>query len=237
MSKERMTPRRGSDLVIVGSGGFGRETAQAVLTLNARGAEWRLLGFIDDDPARHGLQIDGIAVLGGRDLIERVPEASVVVCTGHPGNYVSRLRIVRELGLPPQRYATIIHPSAEVSASSSVGHGSVLLAHVVLTAAVRIGAHVAVMPQVTLTHEDVVDDFATIASGASLGGSVHIQQAAYIGAGALIGERRTVGAFSLVGMGAVVTHDVPSGEVWVGVPARQLRAADVPQDLMPMQVQ
>jgi sugar O-acyltransferase (sialic acid O-acetyltransferase NeuD family) len=221
----------GGDLVLVGSGGFGRETAQAVHAMNVSGARWRLLGFLDDDPARHRRVIDGTAVLGGRDLIERLPHASVVVCTGRPGNYVSRMRIVGELGLPPERYATVVHPSAAVSSSSSVGPGSVLLAYAALTAAVSVGAHVAIMPHVTLTHDDVVDDFATIASGASLGGGVRVARAAYLGAGALIGENRTIGAFSLVGMGAVVTRDVPACEVWAGIPARRLRAADIPADL------
>ena len=224
--------RRGGDLVLIGSGGFARETAQAVHALNQSGAGWRLLGFLDDDPARHGLVIDGTPVLGGRDQIGQLPEASFVVCTGRPGNYVSRLRIVGDLGLPAERYATIVHPSAAVSVSSSVGHGSVLLAFTALTAAVTVGAHVAIMPHVTLTHDDDVDDFATIASGVCVGGGVRVQKAAYLGAGALIGENRTVGACSLVGMGAVVTHDIPPCEVWAGVPARRLRAADIPQDIL-----
>ena len=218
----------GGDLVLIGSGGFGRETAQAVHALNASGAAWRLLGYLDDDLSRRGLAIDGTQVLGGRDLIGELPSASFVVCTGRPGDYVSRLRIVDDLGLPPERYATIVHPSAAISLSSSVGPGSVLLAHVALTAAVTVGAHVAIMPHVTLTHDDVVADFATIASGVRLGGGVRVGKAAYLGAGALVGEHRTVGACSLVGMGAVVTHDVPAREVWAGVPARRLRAASLP---------
>jgi sugar O-acyltransferase (sialic acid O-acetyltransferase NeuD family) len=221
----------GGDLVLVGAGGFGRETAQAVHAMNGIGAAWRLLGYLDDDPTRHGQVIDGTVVLGGRDRIEHLPAVSFVVCTGRPSDYVSRLRIVGELGLPPGRYATVIHPTAAVSPSSSVGPGSVLLAHVTLTAAVTIGAHVAVMPQVTLTHDAVVNDFATIASGVSLGGGVRVQKAAYLGAGALIGENRAVGAFSLVGMGAVVTRDVPTCEVWTGVPARRLRAAKIPEGI------
>lgn len=218
----------GGDLVLVGSGGFGRETAEAVRAASRHGgAAWRLLGFIDDDPARHGQVIDGTPVMGGRDLISGLPDARFVICTGRPGNYVSRMLIARELGLPSERYATIIHPSAAVSASSSVGAGSVLLAHVTLTAAVSVGAHVAVMPQVTLTHDDVIEDFATIASGVCLGGGVRIGTAAYIGAGALVREHQTVGAYSLIGMGALVTRDVPALEVWAGTPARYLRAVDL----------
>lgn len=217
----------GRDLLIIGAGGFGRETAQAVGALNQARPTWRLLGFVDDDPQRRGTLIDGAAILGGREVLGQAPQSRIVVCTGRPDDYTSRMRIVRELGLPWQRYATIVHPSAAVSASSSLGPGSVLLAQVVLTAAVRVGAHVAVMPHVTLTHDDVIDDFATIASGACLGGGVSVGQAAYIGAGATIGEHRSVGAFALVGMGAVVTGDVPGREVWAGVPARRLRAASV----------
>jgi sugar O-acyltransferase (sialic acid O-acetyltransferase NeuD family) len=228
-----MRDRSGGDLVIVGSGGFGRETAEAVRDLAAAGAAWRLLGFIDDDPARAGQVIDGTPVLGGREELKRLPDARLVVVTGRPGNYVSRLRIVSELGLPAERYATIIHPSAVVSSSSSVGPGTVLLAHTVLTAAVQVGSHVAVMPHVTLTHDDVVEDFVTLASRAAVGGGARIRSCAYVGAGAIIGEGRSIGELALIGMGAVVTKDVPPREVWAGVPARRLRAAVIPGGPVP----
>lgn len=228
-SDNSIRPER--DLLIVGSGGFGRETAQAVHSLNTSGKAWQLLGYIDDDPARHALTIDGDAVVGGRSHVAQMPETSLVVCTGNPRDYVSRLRIVNDLDLPSERFATIVHPSTTVSRSSTIGVGSVLLAQVCLTAAVRVGAHVAIMPHVTLTHDDVVDDFATIASGVHLGGGVRIEQGAYIGAGALVREGLTVGAFSLVGMGSVLTRSVPPLQVWAGVPARFLRMADVPIEL------
>lgn len=223
----------GGDLVLMGSGGFGRETAEAVRALAAVGVPWRLLGFIDDDPARAGEVIDGVPVLGGREELMRLPDARVVVCTGRPGNYMSRPKIVSELAFLPDRYATIIHPSAVVSSSSSVGPGTVLLACTVLTAAVRVGAHVAVMPHVTLTHDDLVEDFATLASRSTLGGGARIGRGAYVGAGAIIGEQRTVGELALVGMGAVVTKDVPAREVWAGVPARRMRAAVIPGNPVP----
>src|SRR5580698_6354989 len=179
------SPSPSGDLVIIGAGGFARETAQAVLDLNRSRQCWRLLGYLDDDPSRHGSEVDGLPVLGGRDRLPHMPEVTVVVCTGRPADYVSRKRIVDELGLPLYRFATIIHPSAVVSASSVVGPGSVLLAHVAVTASVRIGAHVAVMPHVTLTHDCVISDYVTIASRVAVGGGVQVGQAAYLGAGSI----------------------------------------------------
>lgn len=221
------------DLVIVGSGGFARETAAAVAALNEQGNKWHLLGYLDEDPAKHGTRVDGIPVLGGIDKLQQLPQASVVVCTGRPDNYVSRPRIVSRLELPAERYATIVHPAASVSASSSIGPGSVVLAQVVLTASVQVGSHVAIMPHVTLTHDDVIADFATLASAVGLGGNVRVGRAAYIGAGALVREGCDIGDVALVAMGAVVTRDIPARQVWAGVPARYLRDVAVLHEFAP----
>ncbi|MEW2300735.1 acetyltransferase [Streptomyces sp. NPDC006655] len=211
-------------LVIVGAGGFARETAQAVRDAG----EAELLGHLDDNPALHGTEVDGVPVLGGCDLVHDLPGVRVVVCVGNPRDYAARARLVGRLALPEDRYATVVHPTAAVSRTSRIGPGTVLLAHCALTAAVRVGAHVAVMPQAVLTHDDVVEDFATITSGVRLGGGTRLEQGAYVGSGALVREGTTVGAWSLVGMGSAVLGDVPPGEVWVGSPARRLRAAEAP---------
>ncbi|GGV09807.1 acetyltransferase [Streptomyces filipinensis] len=213
-----------SGLLIVGAGGFARETAQAVRAA----ADLELLGHLDDNPALHGTEVDGVPVLGGGDLVHDLPDARVVICVGNPADYAARARLVRRFGLPTDRYATVIHPTAAMSATSRVGPGSVLLAQCVLSAAVRVGAHVAVMPQAVLTHDDVVEDYVTIAAGVRLGGGVRLERGAYVGSGALVREGTTVGAWSLTGMGSTVLGDVPPGEVWVGSPARRLREAAAP---------
>lgn len=52
---------------------------------------------------------------------------------------------------------------------------------------------------------------------------VKIKKGAFIGTGALILKGVTIGEKSVVGAGAVVTRDVPDGEVWAGNPARCIR--------------
>lgn len=46
---------------------------------------------------------------------------------------------------------------------------------------------------------------------------------ASIGAGSTILPGLTIGEYSLVGAGSVVTKDIPAGEVWVGNPAKFLK--------------
>jgi sugar O-acyltransferase (sialic acid O-acetyltransferase NeuD family) len=212
-------------LVLVGCGGFARETAETVRAINATGAEpvWDLYGYVDDDSARWGEEYVGVSVIGGIDRIAELPDALVVVCPGHPGNFTSKRKLVERLQLPAERYATLIHPTAVVPLSCSVGAGTVILAGVVCTVDVEIGDHVGVMPQVVLTHDDRVDDFVIITAGVRLAGTVHVREGAYLGSGAVVRERLTIGEGALVGMGAVVTKDVPAGEVWIGSPARYQR--------------
>lgn len=216
------------DLLIAGAGGLARETAAAVAAVNAAGPTWRLLGFLDDDPALHGTTVSGLPVLGPLSLVADHPDAQVVVCIANPRNPGVRGLVTARLGLPAERYATIVHPSASVGAGCIVGPGSVLLAQTVLTADVAVGAHVAVMPHVVLTHDDVIENSVTFASGVRVSGGVHVGTGAYLGTGALIRESLRVGARSIVGMGSVVLRDIPAGEVWAGNPARLIRFVNSP---------
>jgi sugar O-acyltransferase (sialic acid O-acetyltransferase NeuD family) len=178
---------------------------------------------LDDDPGRHGRTVAGVPVLGPSEAVADHPSASVVVCTGNPRDYASRFRIVQRLGLEPDRYATIVHPSVSLGDGTTLGPGSVLLAQTVTTCDVAIGSHVACMPHVTLTHDDVVADFATLASGVRLGGSARVGVGAYLGAGCLLREGVTVGDWSLVGAGSLVLTDIPEYSVAYGHPATVVR--------------
>jgi acetyltransferase-like isoleucine patch superfamily enzyme len=79
------------------------------------------------------------------------------------------------------------------------------------------------MPNVVLTHDDIIGDFATFGAGVKLAGAVTVEDGAYIGAGACIRESTVIGSGAMVGMGSVVLTDVPPGETWAGVPAQPVR--------------
>jgi sugar O-acyltransferase (sialic acid O-acetyltransferase NeuD family) len=210
-------------LVLVGAGGLGREA------LAASRAAFPLVvkGFVDDARGLAGTTVDGVPVLGP---VSHLTDGSVggvhaLVCTGRPGHTTSRRTIGDRLTAAGVPLAVLRHPTASLAEGVTVGEGTLILAQVVATAPIPIGRGVVVMPHVVFTHDDVIGDFTTFGAGARLAGGVVVEPGAYVGAGALVREHTTIGAGALVGMGAVVTRDVPPGEVWVGNPARRLRSA------------
>ncbi|PWC05174.1 NeuD/PglB/VioB family sugar acetyltransferase [Agromyces badenianii] len=204
-------------VLLVGASGLFREVVPVL-----REANRELLGVLDDRHAALPRTIGGVPVLGGIDDVALSPDAEVLVCVG---SGLARAAIVERMsraGVDSSRYATVIDPSVRNPGGCPVGEGSILLANVSLTADAVVGAHVVAMPQVTITHDCLVEDFATLASGVSLGGGVRIGRGATLGMNASVHPGRVLGAGASVGMGAVVLADVPEGQTWAGVPARQL---------------
>lgn len=211
--------------MLVAAGGLAREVLEVVRLVGAFGQ----IRVVDDDPARWGHDVDGEPVVGGLELVREYDDHRVLVCAGHGRARRDIVARLTGLGVDPGRYESMVHPGVRVPPGSSVGEGSILFEGVVLTTHVRIGSHVVVMPHATLTHDDVLADFATICAGVTLGGNVHVGEAAYLGMGSSVRERLVVGRDATLGMGAALVRSLPSGETWVGVPAAPVsRLSQVP---------
>lgn len=204
------------DVLLVAASGLARE----VIAAAPRGI--RFAGIVDDDGRLHGQVISRVPVIGGLERLEHRGGAKVVVCAGKGTGRRGLVTRLREFGVTESDYETLVAPDVKIPAGCAVGAGSILLAGVVLTADVAVGRHVVAMPHVTLTHDNVVDDFATLCAGVSLGGSVHVGAAAYLGMNSSVRENTRVGAGAVLGMGAALLSELPDGETWAGVPARPL---------------
>ncbi|MBC7402306.1 MAG: acetyltransferase [Microbacteriaceae bacterium] len=207
-------------LAIIGASGLAREA----LALVREVGELTPVGVFDDSAAILGADFDGLPVLGTVDDSASSTADLLLVCIGSGASRHGIVGRLGQLGVPGDRYATVIDPSVRNPRGCPVGAGSILLANVVITAYVKIGQHVVVMPSCVLTHDTELASFATLASGVSLGGGVEIRTGSYIGMNASVFPRRSIGEYAVVGMGSVVLEDVPPGETWAGVPARLLRA-------------
>jgi sugar O-acyltransferase (sialic acid O-acetyltransferase NeuD family) len=211
------------DLIIIGAGGSSRDIAQAIACSDPAKKNWNLLGFLDDDAAKQGTIVDGIPVLGVLDSVSIYSDAKVLI--GVAGEPPTRKKLVQRLGLPDERYATFVHPSAFLSPSAEIGVGVAILQNVVINTSATIGSHVLISPGTAIGHDAMVHDYVVFAPEALVCGSVAIHECAFIGARSVLSPGTVVGTRSLVGIGAVVVQDVEPGATVFGNPARAIITA------------
>lgn len=208
-------------IAIVGAGGHGREILQLIRDINAVSPAWTCAGFLVEAGFDMPPAVAGLPVLGDLDWLAANPDAAVVVAVGAPA---ARRRLVRRI---QARYANafpvLVHPRAWLGAGVELGAGTVVCAGAMLTTDIRLGEHVHVNVGCTLAHDDVLEDFVTLAPGVHLAGNVRLREGAELGTGGVVIPRLGVGAWSVVGAGAVVTADVDPDCTVVGAPARVVK--------------
>jgi len=100
-------------------------------------------------------------------------------------------------------------------------------AHVTVDAGLQrptyIGRRTWLMKKVHVGHDAVIGDDCELAPGTVIGGHAFVSQKVKFGIGVLVLPFVRIGEGARLGAGAVVTRDVPAGEVWAGNPARNLR--------------
>ena len=213
------------NIVILGTGGNCVDILDAMEAINATTAAARLrcVGFLDDDPAKRGTAISGVPVLGSLEQARSISDVMFVNGIGSPRNFWRKREIISKAGVDDDRFATIIHPSAQVSPLASIQPGVVILQNSVVAARATVGRHVMILALCVVSHDTVIGDYSTLANGVSISGNVRAGEACYFGANSSVRENLTLGDFVLCGMGSNILRDVPSDSVMVGNPARRLR--------------
>jgi sugar O-acyltransferase (sialic acid O-acetyltransferase NeuD family) len=210
-------------VLILGAGSTSREIAEILVEQARQGAAIQVLGFLDDDPQAQGLPELGCAVLGPTEDVHRFHEASFVLGVTGCGKPGSRKQLSERLGLPPDRYYTVVHSSAEVSSAAFLGQGCVLMQNAIVSRGVRLRSNVLVTQGCCIGRDTEVDRFAVFAPGVTVCGRSCIGESVCMGAGSTSASGVEIGRESLIGIGSVVVQSVPAGCTVFGNPARVIQ--------------
>lgn len=123
---------------------------------------------------------------------------------------------------PEHRDWTPDMPMYEPEIAASVRIEALVTVDSGMKAATYIGPRSYLLKKCHVGHDAQIGADCEIAVGAIVGGHCVIGKGAKIGLGAIVLPGVRVGVRAHVGAGAVVTKDIPDGEVWAGVPARVL---------------
>jgi len=210
-------------VVIVGAGGHGQVVADSLLAeLMDDSKDIQLVGFVDDNPRLQQCSLLGLPVLGTVAQLPTIVHHAVVIAIG---NNQVRHKIYRQLHEQGEQFISVYHPSTIIGRGVEIGGGVMISAGVVVNTGALIGQNVILNTGCTVDHHNHIGDHVHIAPGVHIGGDVEIDEGALIGIGATVMPQCRIGAWSIVGAGAVVTRDVPAYSTVVGIPARIIKVS------------
>ena len=209
-------------ILIVGAGGFGREVLQwardAWPTATAR-----IAGFLSSDAgALEGLDC-GLGVLGSPDDYRPTPGDRLLLAIGIP--YVRRT-VAESLLAKGAEFLTLIHPTAIVTPSATIGLGSILCPFSLASDSCRLGRFSLMNYHSSLGHDATAGDFSVLSPYATLGGHAHIEDDVFLGLHSSVGPGKTVGARSKVSANSCVLATAPADSIIYGVPGRIVRRVE-----------
>jgi sugar O-acyltransferase (sialic acid O-acetyltransferase NeuD family) len=216
--------------------GASRQSKVVLEVLRAQ-AQHQVIGFLDDDAAKHGTLVDGVRVLGGMEWAaanapvapgaDRGRRLAAIVAIGRNDARQAVAGRLRGLGF---HLINAIHPSAVIQGNVSLGTGNLVCAGAILITGTRVEDDVVVNTGSIIDHDSLLESGAQVASGVTTSGCVTIGRCAFVGVGSILGPSVTVGERAIVGAGSLVLKDLPSGVLAYGAPCRVVRELTGPVD-------
>lgn len=192
-----------TEIYIYGASGHGKVIADIACHCG-----YTFAGWIDDKSDSDALEWEEFRSLH--------PTGAIAIGIGDNN---ARERIMRKIAEAGYQLPPLIHPGAVISASATIGEGSVIMPLAVVNADALIGRGCIINSGAVVEHDCILEDYVHISPNAALAGGVHIKHHTHIGIGAAVIQKITVGSGCIIAAGSAVIRDIPDDSMAAGVPA------------------
>jgi sugar O-acyltransferase (sialic acid O-acetyltransferase NeuD family) len=203
-------------LAIIGSGDLG----QLIAYHASNDRHYAVVGFFDDFE-EVGVQKMKVPVIGKtKEVLELFKQDKFdCIMIGIGYKHMAARKSVFELlkGIVP--FGKVIHSSAYVDTSSSLGDGVFILPNCTIDKHVVIGDNVLLNTATVIAHDSKVDSHCFLAPAVNVAGKVNIKECCIIGIASTIIDNIIIESNIQTGGGTVVIENLVKSGLYVGVPA------------------
>jgi len=205
-------------IVIIGGG----DHAKVIINLVKKIGKYDIIGYIDNES--HGL-ILGVPFLGSDNdldnIAERHPGCHAAIGIGHLSISDRRKNIFLNLKTKGFLFPSLISPDSIVNEEVTIDEGAVVMDGCIIQPGVSIGKCVIVNTRSSMDHDCAIGDFAHVAPGVTLSGSVSIGEGAILGAGSVVTQGKNIAPNCIIGAGATIVSDCLEQGIYLGTPGRK----------------
>lgn len=218
-------------LVFAGAGAYP-ETYYIIDAINEKSPAYDVIGILDDSDDMAGKEVNGVPVIGKlADAASLDADVKFVFGIGSHRNHFKRPDILAKMGVPDERFETIIHPLADVFKTSSIGPGCIVHPRVVIGQEVVMEGFNVVFPNTVVASRNKLGKFSLLTALVSLTDRVQIGPCAFIGTFTCIAEGVKIGAGARVSMGSAVFKNIPEGAIVFGNPLKFIGKNEIPESV------
>jgi sugar O-acyltransferase (sialic acid O-acetyltransferase NeuD family) len=205
-------------MLIVGAKGFAKEVLEVCYQLEMN-EEIYFFDNVSDDLPTH--LYDKFKILRNFDEVAelfRKGEKKFTIGIGNPTTRYKMQNKFKELG---GEFSSIISPFAHIGHfDNEIGIGSNIMTGTVITNSITLGEGALVNLNCTIGHDTVIGKFVEMSPDTHFSGNSKIGDFCIFGTNSTVLPKVTIGSNVIVGAGSVITKDIPSNSLVVGVPGK-----------------
>ena len=199
--------------ILIGYSGHALVVAETAIENNLN-----IIGYTDKNQVVFNpFEFEYLGFENDEDFLPWSQKVSFILGIGD--NYL-RQKVALLIESKQKTIETVIHSSASISKTVSIGSGTFINKNVSINAFAKIGKNVILNTACIIEHECVILNNVHIAPGAVLTGNVSVGENSFVGANAVIKQGVTIGKDVIIGAGSVIINDIPDGKKIVGNPGR-----------------
>lgn len=212
-----------NNIYIIGAKASGMNLVHLINGINSAMAEkiYYIKGFIDEDKSFE--KYNGYDVFHNfKDCYEFKGKYTGLVTSGI-GNGINRVRLLKSACCNGFEVEKIYGKGSNISADVFIGEGCIIGENCIIRPFVRLGDYVYLHANSFIGCNVKLGTGCTVNCGVNISANTKVGNYTMVGSGAVVIQDLVIGDDVFVGAGSVVVDDIPSGEIWVGNPAKFLK--------------